>query len=299
MHSELNIQKDIYIGEDKNLEPMKINNQIFNIATYKEGQKQSNYKTSIGKILLLHKGQIRVTFNDLNESILLEKDRMLFLPKDTNICMEGIQMSQSIVMKLENYDLLYRQASLTRITIKDLEPKKNRPTSLPIKTTLRSLSDILVELAEQKIIHINYQELMRRMIFTFIDILYSKEEVIKFFYPIINKGLLFRNYILNSYTKTSTVNDFIQESGLSRTTFYKTFKEEFGISAKQWLIKQKMDYILDRFKDRSIPLKEIMLDAGFETHSQFTRFCKTNFNHTPSELISAYRTSIKAQGTKL
>lgn len=296
MHSELNIQKDLFSGEDKNLKPIKINNSIFNITRYKEGQKQSNYKTSISKILFLYKGQIKVFFNDLNESILLEEDKMLFLPEDTNIRIEGIQSSLSVVMKIENYDILYRQANLTRITLEDLESKKNSLTSLPIKTILKSLSNILIELTEQEIIHINYQELMRRMIFTLIDIIYSKEEVINFFYPIINKGLLFRNYILNSYTKTSTVNDFIQASGLSRTTFYKTFKEEFGISAKQWLIKQKMDYILDRFKDRSIPLKEIMLDAGFETHSQFTRFCKTNFNHTPSELISAYRTSNKNFG---
>lgn len=296
MHSELNIQKDLFSGEDKNLKPIKINNSIFNITRYKEGQKQSNYKTSISKILFLYEGQIKVFFNDLNESILLEEDKMLFLPEDTNIRIEGIQSSLSVVMKIENYDILYRQANLTRITLEDLESKKNSLTSLPIKTILKSLSNILIELTEQEIIHINYQELMRRMIFTLIDIIYSKEEVINFFYPIINKGLLFRNYILNSYTKTSTVNDFIQASGLSRTTFYKTFKEEFGISAKQWLIKQKMDYILDRFKDRSIPLKEIMLDAGFETHSQFTRFCKTNFNHTPSELISAYRTSNKNFG---
>lgn len=32
MHSELNIQKDLFSGEDKNLKPIKINNSIFNIT---------------------------------------------------------------------------------------------------------------------------------------------------------------------------------------------------------------------------------------------------------------------------
>lgn len=86
-----------------------------------------------------------------------------------------------------------------------------------------------------------------------------------------------------------TVNELIDKSKLSRTSFYKLFQTEFGQTAKQWMIAQQVDAIRTKLKDQHLSLKDIMFDTGFDNPSQFTRFCKANLNDTPTNLLKIFR----------
>ena len=99
---------------------------------------------------------------------------------------------------------------------------------------------------------------------------YRKEELAYLFHPIVGKSLDFRSLILENYLKVDQVDGLAKIAGMGRTNFNNKFKEEFGISPHQWLLKQKA--------------KHVRL-YKFNSATHFTRFCKQQFGCTPSELL--------------
>lgn len=192
-------------------------------------------------------------------------------------------------MKVDNYD------SICKITLLDNSPSNLngsgflKPSLLNIDESLIKLSEILLNLIKRGINCLYYQGLIRETIFFLFEMSYTKEQVTNFFYPILNPGFKFKNFIYNNYKQAPTVNELIELSRLSRTAFYKMFKEEFGLPAKKWLVQKKMSLIIEKFKDDQLTIKEIMFETGFDNHSQFSRFCKTNFGEIPSNLIRKFR----------
>ena len=114
---------------------------------------------------------------------------------------------------------------------------------------------------------------------------YSLEENMKIHYNIIGKNLDFRSKILQNYPKAYNVNELISIIGISKTTFFKKFSEEFGMNAKEWLIEKKKDLILLNLADPTMTVKMLMFQCGFDTPSNFTRFFLQNFHCTPSYAI--------------
>ena len=65
-------------------------------------------------------------------------------------------------------------------------------------------------------------------------------------------------------------------------------KRLYGIVAK-WMLKQTCQRLAYAFTKPEATIKEIMLEAGFDSPSNFNRFCKANFQCAPSELLRRYR----------
>jgi len=114
---------------------------------------------------------------------------------------------------------------------------------------------------------------------------YSPEENMKIHYNIIGKDLVFRSRILQNYPKAYNVNELISIVGISKTSFFKKFTQEFGMKAKEWLVRKKKDCILMNLSDPTITVKMLMFRCGFDTPSNFTRFFLQNFHCTPSYAI--------------
>ena len=71
---------------------------------------------------------------------------------------------------------------------------------------------------------------------------------------------------------------------MSRTTFYSKFKEVYNVPIKQWLINRKAKRIKRKLQTPGSVIKEIRYEFGFNSASQFNRFCKSYLGDTPSKI---------------
>lgn len=115
---------------------------------------------------------------------------------------------------------------------------------------------------------------------------YTKEELAALFYPMLYKTYDFRHLVLENYEKVKSVKELIDLSHMSKSVFFAKFQEEFGVSAKQWLITKLIQKIEYAALEPDITVKELMLKFNFDSLSSFQRFCKDNTGQTPLELIN-------------
>ena len=78
---------------------------------------------------------------------------------------------------------------------------------------------------------------------------------------------------------------FLLFRGFGRTNFNNKFREEFGISPHQWLLKQKAKHVRFKLAEPENTLSDVMQLYKFNSATHFTRFCKQQFGCTPSELL--------------
>lgn len=68
---------------------------------------------------------------------------------------------------------------------------------------------------------------------------------------------------------------------LSCSAFVRGFKQSTGMSPHQWLIQRRIDQALELMRDRTLPLTEIALAAGFADQSHFTRMFTRKLGVSP------------------
>ena len=135
----------------------------------------------------------------------------------------------------------------------------------------------------------HFHALLQQELFFLLRGFYMKEELALLFYPIIATELSFKDFVINNYLKVNNVNDLISLSNMGKSSFYSKFKEVFGMSAKQWLLKQRDMHIINKVMASETTVIELMEEFKFESQAHFTHYCKQHFSCTPRELIMKYQ----------
>ncbi|MDR1258221.1 MAG: helix-turn-helix transcriptional regulator [Tannerellaceae bacterium] len=121
---------------------------------------------------------------------------------------------------------------------------------------------------------------------------YSKKEVAAIFHPIVGKAINFRIEVMRNYRKVAHVDDLALLFGMEKRTFGRQFKDEFGMSPYQWILNQKAKHVHFSLTDSQQTLDTIRKEHGFKFPGHFTRFCREQFNTTPSKLVRKLREGV-------
>ena len=113
---------------------------------------------------------------------------------------------------------------------------------------------------------------------------YTHEELSHFFRPILRANDDFRAFVTNNYTAGDTVDDIARKANLSKSYFFQRFKDAFGISAHQWLIKQKEQKLLQTVASGLTDSKTLVDKFGFKNQAGLYLFCRRHFGCSFSEL---------------
>lgn len=159
----------------------------------------------------------------------------------------------------------------------------------PVKPALRKFIDLLVFYHRNGINCIHFHELKHREFFLCLRAFYNREEIAHLLHPLIGKSMTFRDQIIQNSKHVTSVSELIEMSNMGKTRFHARFKQEFGETAKQWLLRQQIKDICYEASRPGILVKELMAKFGFETSSSFTQFCRQHFGCTPTELIGRVR----------
>lgn len=128
-------------------------------------------------------------------------------------------------------------------------------------------------------------EIKHKEFFLLLRAFYSREQVSHLLYPILGKALSFKDFVLSSYVKAGSIEKLINMSHLSKSSFYEKFRLDFGMTAKQWILKQQVNMVLAKACEPRVVIKDLMDVIGYSSPTHFNRFCKTYLECTPGELL--------------
>lgn len=161
----------------------------------------------------------------------------------------------------------------------------NESSSLNMDETMKSFLHLMLStysgcLNDRLLMEIKYKELF--------FILCSKLDIAdfaRFLHPAMTwYDPVFRRKVLDHFEDDYRVKSLSDSCGYSYKEFCKKFMKEFGQMPSIWLKEKMKDLILKRLVSPNTQLKELADELKMPSVQQLTRFCKTNFGKTPSQI---------------
>lgn len=94
-------------------------------------------------------------------------------------------------------------------------------------------------------------------------------------------------YIKSNITCDIQLKDLCRLAGMSKSAFYATFTNEYGISPKQLIIRERLQFAKELLHNEHLSIKEISYASGFSDPNYFIRIFKKVEGVTPGEMMRA------------
>lgn len=93
-------------------------------------------------------------------------------------------------------------------------------------------------------------------------------------------------YIQNNLQKPLTIDMLSKEACMSKSHFYRVFKNELGVSPVDFINSERIKLASSLLKDPKRKIKEVYMECGFESRSYFNRVFKRMKKVSPGEYQS-------------
>ena len=129
-----------------------------------------------------------------------------------------------------------------------------------------------------------YHMLKQYELFFLMKASYANRELACFFNAILRPVHDFRAFVESNYANTDTLEDIAGKANLSKSYFIKRFKESFGISVHQWLVKQKEEQLKKMLVAGKYDTEEMARRLGLKSQKGLYQFCRQRFRCSMTEL---------------
>lgn len=255
---------------------------VFKYGEIREGDSILNTGVAYNHLLFLKDGLIKIDCDEFCGRE-LKKEQCILIPKGANISFTVLQQGTLLVFTFdmlrnpfENYVLQSYKTIQTKISYTF--------TAIPIREPLTSYLELIIYYKDQGINHNLLYEIKEKELFLLLHSCYTQEEVVTLLHPIIGMSN-FKNFIIKNYLKVKNVAELVRISGMGRTAFDYTFRNVFGISARQWMLTQIAKQVQYKAMEPEITIKDLIKEFKFNSASHFNHFCRKQFDCTPGELI--------------
>lgn len=252
---------------------------------FREGNIFKNGKVTLTKkhaLIFVIEGEIEVKSTPYS-AINICKGNMIFIAKGSTVKWLNIKKIKIIYIVFDTFDTHFHNSLLNECQKeRKIESSFNQ---LKIKGPLMQYLDLLMVYLNKRINIPLLHEIKSAELFVLMEHIYTKKQLTNLLYTYFHKQNKFRDYITNNYTKISNVNELIASSDLSKTKFHEKFKQEFGISAKKWLIQQKIDNITKELNQPDLTIQTLVSRCKFQSVDGFYKFCVRHFGSAPKDLI--------------
>lgn len=239
-------------------------------------------------IILFLEGTFRVSSLFFKDKVITENN-MIALPQGVSYKITTSKNSRLLFFSFQSPSSSCAKQILYSYKDEDKNVKSNG-FSLSIKEPITKYVELLDLYLSNDIKCEHLLEMKKDEFFLSLRWFYSKEDLISFFYPIHRNTCSFKKIILDNLENVNSVSELIDLCNMSKSLFYKRFREEFGMSAKQWLIAHLKERMMKKILEPEITAKELMNEFNFSSPEYLTLFCKKQFGMTPSQLIRRHQT---------
>ena len=235
-------------------------------------------------IVFLSKGKLNVYLQD-NSKFEVTEGQMFFIAQGSKTLIDVLQESNLFMLGFEEYLAICNQDSKLDYT-DYIGDEKTTINTLTLKKALIHFLESVDDILTLGIKCNAYHELKMREFFFLLKAYYTPLEVSNLMRAIFDKEFKFKDFIHSNYAQVKNANELVELSEMGRTQFFEQFKKVFGVSVKQWLIQKKAEEIQERLMEPGSSIKEVMLDFGFSSASQFNRFCRYYLGNSPSQIAT-------------
>lgn len=260
------------------------NSTSFNIIELSANEVIMETKATSNYIYFMISGEAIIAINK-NPPQIFKSQYMNLISQKTSYSIRALKKSKVIQFSFEficdsqQRDLIQAHSQMCQnIDSKVIPSLINRQLKLFLKLIQEYHN------AEVKCVDINVD--LNKQLMVIINTFYSPKQIAELFYPIICKSIDFKEFILSNYKNVDyNVNDLIALSQMSSSKFFAKFKETFGITAKQWLLKQYANTIQSIASCEGMTVSSLMSTMDVKSPCHFFRICKQFFGCTPKQLI--------------
>ena len=252
----------------------------FNCREIKKGESIHSEDKYFNYMFFILEGKVMVSCNEFRNH-LCNTNEMIFVVQDATFSMEAITDIKYITLSFDNQFTLCDQLALESL------PKPKGPavfSKIEIRPPMKNVLDSLMFYLTHKIQCMHLFSIKQKEIFLILRAFYTKDEMSNFLFPMLNKNLDFKAFVLQHYQEVKTVDELATLCQMSVRSFNRKFNEYFEDSPYSWILKQKSRHIKSRLADSKVSLGSIIKEYGFSSPAHFTTYCKKQFGESPSRL---------------
>jgi AraC-like DNA-binding protein len=215
----------------------------------------------------------------------LHMGQFVFLPAGNQFCYKAGAPSKLLILKLTDNIHLCPLISIKHLYHRKKENEK--PESLfplEVNARLQHFTEGIIDTWKDGLKCKLYLRSEISKLLAMLPIYYSKDDLFRFFYPILSPDTTFLEFVRTNHIKYRTVNEFATAMNMTSQQFTRRFNNAFGQAPYEWMQQQKARMIYGEICQSNKPLKEIATDYGFTDQSNFNRFCKTFYETTPGKI---------------
>ena len=228
-------------------------------------------------IVFLLEGTLHIRTQE-NEHHYLNSGQCMFLPRAQQPGIRAIASSRVVWLDFSNRLVLGGHDALASTVLSG-----DRPTEgIPILPVLPQIGRLLMEV--QALEMPCYHMLKQYELFFLMKASYDDRQLAGFFNAILRPSHDFRAFVESNYANTDTLEDIAGKANLSKSYFIKRFKESFGVSVHQWLVKQKEEQLKKMLAAGKYDTEEMARRLGLKSQKGLYQFCRQRFCCSMTEL---------------
>lgn len=226
-------------------------------------------------LLFVMSGGLKVMLND--EIKELPEKHFVMIPKGTDWHASAQFHTRILILLFNMVDNVWTKPKIKALLdVSDLESNKAFHM-LPIRNPLGAFLNLMVIYSEERSIDRSFYASKENELLSILYTFYSADELAPMFYPLLTTNLDFKSFVQTNYLKVESVSELAELAGCSQVTLNRKFKEYFGESAYQWMVRNKTVQIRKRLENPTASLSDIAKEFGFYSGSELNRFCQRQF----------------------
>lgn len=243
------------------------------------------------EVVFFMEGRLRFSFHNYPgfESM---KGQLLFLPGGVRFSYEA--SAATVILILRILEPIRLCDNFTVEKLYGMERKNTKPDSyspqtggfsiLPINTRMWYFLDGIIDCYNDGVRCKSYSELKIKEFFLLLRLYYPKEAIYDFLYMVLSGDMAFSEYVRQRWQKFRNVEEIAEAMHMTPRQFSYKFKSIFETTPYKWMKEGRSRIIREQLLNTNKPIKQISMENGFSTISQFTKFCRKELGDSPSKL---------------
>ena len=298
----------LYVNEHLNCLNYEKNKPMIEPAKIVKGQKVECAATT-NEVLFVTEGRMEYLFRDTPRRK-LQKGQVIFIRSGCGYSYQALTDASIILFRISDPVTLCSNFTVEKLYRESIECAKNadgegigaavngyEPVTrqygcLEVNARMWHFLDGMSDCIGDGLKCRCWFEMKVKEFFLLVRAYYPKEEVRDFLYPILSLDTAFSEHVRRHWRDFRTVSELAAFMHMTPKRFSSRFNAVFGTTPYRWMTEGRARIVHREITSTGKLFKQIAWENGFTSDSLFTRFCRTEFGKTPSELRGSGGTDI-------
>lgn len=235
------------------------------------------------EIVFVLNGKFALSYAKLLNVVISAGQIMLF-PPGSQIKAYALEETNIIIFRVRGILQLCECVSLQHLYTGRNKYIKEDFHMLPINIRINQFIEMMMDCVNDGLKCSYFYEIKIKEFFFLLRAYYEKEELAKFFSPLLSNNAQFMNLMYQNFRNVKTVQELADISLYSESGFKKQFYKVFGTSASDWMRNQKASLIFHDLNCSELSFKELADKYNFSSVSSFSTFCQSKFGLPPGQI---------------